>query len=53
MYDLMLIVLLGILTFFDPEVKRTNPETGAVIYGQHVEGFERKVRRTRVERRVC
>ena len=32
----------GVLTFFDPEVKRTNPETGAVQYGEVVENFERK-----------
>jgi len=33
----------GVLTFFDPEAKRVNPETGAVVYGQTVEGFARKV----------
>ncbi|EGD73851.1 WD repeat-containing protein 35 [Salpingoeca rosetta] len=32
----------GILTFFDPEVKRTNPETGAIQYGEHISSFERK-----------
>eukprot|EP00730_Choanoeca_flexa_P001723 TRINITY_DN10757_c0_g1_i2.p1 TRINITY_DN10757_c0_g1~~TRINITY_DN10757_c0_g1_i2.p1 ORF type:complete len:1157 (+),score=402.04 TRINITY_DN10757_c0_g1_i2:149-3619(+) len=32
----------GVLTFFDPEAKRVNPETGSVVYGQTVEGFERK-----------
>ena len=39
---LAIIDISGVLTFFDPEVKKTNPETGQVQYGEHIASFERK-----------
>eukprot|EP01147_Barroeca_monosierra_P005562 gene5562-8932_t len=39
---LAIIDIEGLLTFFDPEAKRTNPETRVSQYGEHISGFERK-----------
>eukprot|EP00051_Salpingoeca_urceolata_P028079 m.484856 g.484856 ORF g.484856 m.484856 type:complete len:1179 (-) comp23570_c0_seq1:94-3630(-) len=39
---LAIIDISGVLTFFDPEVKRTDPETGELHYGEHIASFERK-----------